>query len=277
MKKVKFRTKINRFRTKNDKFRARINRKQLMKHTLQWFAVVMVLVGIGVVSLNISKLLRRYNTQSKVLSQASSNQEAFINQSSTSEMKGVEAEIIESGIAKDEITESEVTDLETTTQESTKIKYPWLTGFLGLRELEEEPVLYEKRPDVGDEIGELYIPKLDAILPIFEGTSEDELELGVGHYSGSVLPGEKDNSVLSGHRDTVFRRLGEVRVGDSLIVRTIAGEFEYQVDKVRIVEKDDRTVIVPRPRATLTLSTCYPFSYLGSAPKRYILVAYLVQ
>lgn len=139
----------------------------------------------------------------------------------------------------------------------------------------KETILYPNRPDIGDEIGELYIPKLDAILPIYHGTSEDELEKGVGHYADSVLPGENDNSVLSGHRDTVFRKLGEVGVGDSLIVTTSAGEFEYKVSKVRIVGKDDRTVIVPKPNATLTVSTCYPFHYIGSAPKRYILVAYL--
>ncbi len=144
-----------------------------------------------------------------------------------------------------------------------------------IMERNEEPVLYPDRPKKGDKIGELYIPKLEATLPIYEGTSEEELKEGVGHFDGSVLPGEKDNSVLAGHRDTVFRNLGEVGVGDSLIISTTAGEFEYKVNKVRIVDKDDRTVIVPKPRATLTISTCYPFSYIGSAPERYILVAYL--
>lgn len=143
-------------------------------------------------------------------------------------------------------------------------------------QIEKEPVLYSKRPQSGDEFGELYIPKLDISYPIYEGTSDTELDMGIGHYKDSVLPGENDNSVLAGHRDTVFRELGEVEKGDLLIVRTSAGEFEYMVDKVRIVDKDDRTVIVPKPRATLTLSTCYPFEYIGPAPERYILVAYLV-
>ncbi len=99
---------------------------------------------------------------------------------------------------------------------------------------------------------------------------------GVGHYAGSVLPGEADNCVLSGHRDTVFRRLGEVGQGDILIVRTSAGTFTYKVRKVRIVDADDRTVIVPKPKATLTVSTCYPFRYVGPAPQRYVLVANLI-
>jgi sortase A len=136
--------------------------------------------------------------------------------------------------------------------------------------------LYHKRPEQGEHIGTLFIPKLKAELPILHGTDEDELEKGVGHFAGSVLPGEKDNSVLSGHRDTVFRKLGDVGKGDLLIVKTRAGEFTYKVKNVRIVDKDDRTVIVPKPRATLTVSTCYPFHFIGPAPKRYILAANLV-
>ncbi|CAN7335211.1 class D sortase [Peribacillus frigoritolerans] len=137
--------------------------------------------------------------------------------------------------------------------------------------------LYEERPETGDLMGELYIPKIEATLPIYHGTDEDELEKGVGHYAGSVLPGEKDNSVLSGHRDTIFRDLGEVGEGDLLIAKTEAGTFTYKVRKVRIVDADDRTVIVPKPKATLTVTTCYPFSYIGSAPERYVLVGDLLK
>ncbi|MGM0876780.1 MAG: class D sortase [Bacillota bacterium] len=143
------------------------------------------------------------------------------------------------------------------------------------KEQEQKP-LYPERPEKGENIGELIIPKLEAKLPIYHGTDEEELEKGVGHFAGSVLPGENDNSVLSGHRDTVFRKLGEVGKGDLLVVQTSAGEFTYKVKKVRIVDKDDRTVIVPKPRATLTVSTCYPFDFIGASPERYILVADLI-
>ncbi|MBB5179253.1 sortase A [Planomicrobium koreense] len=136
--------------------------------------------------------------------------------------------------------------------------------------------LYQEKPVEGDNIGDLYIPKLEATLPIIHGTDEEELEKGVGHFAGSVLPGEDDNSVLSGHRDTVFRELGEVGKGDLLVVTTEAGKFTYKVRQVRIVDEDDRTVIVPKPRATLTVSTCYPFDFVGYAPDRYILVADLI-
>ncbi|WP_257962357.1 class D sortase [Bacillus sp. UMB0893] len=135
---------------------------------------------------------------------------------------------------------------------------------------------YPERPKKGENIGSLTIPKLEAKLPIYHGTDEEELEKGVGHFAKSVLPGEKDNSVLSGHRDTVFRRLGEVGKGDLLIAETSAGKFTYKVKKVRIVDSDDRTVIVPKPRAILTVSTCYPFDFIGASPQRYILVADLI-
>ncbi|WP_332698810.1 class D sortase [Halalkalibacter lacteus] len=140
---------------------------------------------------------------------------------------------------------------------------------------EKPPSNYPLHPEIGDLMGELYIPKLDATLPIYHGTNEDELEKGVGHFAGSVLPGENDNAVLSGHRDTVFRQLGDVGENDLLIVTTAAGEFTYKVKRVRIVDEDDRTVIVPKPKATLTVSTCYPFNFVGAAPERYVLVAEL--
>ncbi|MDA7028539.1 class D sortase [Bacillus sp. CLL-7-23] len=129
----------------------------------------------------------------------------------------------------------------------------------------------------GEKIGELVIPKMKAKLPIYHGTDENELQKGVGHFASSVLPGEADNSVLSGHRDTIFRKLGQVGKGDRLIVEAAYGTFTYKVKKVRIVDADDRTVIVPKPRATLTVSTCYPFDFIGSAPKRYVLVANLIE
>lgn len=146
-----------------------------------------------------------------------------------------------------------------------------------LKERKKNAPLYTTYPKVGKEMGTLSIPRINAILPIFHGTNEDELEKGIGHYAKSVLPGEKDNSVLAGHRDTVFRHLGEVKIGDQLIVSTSAGTFTYKVHKIRIVDKDDRTVIIPKPRPTLTVSTCYPFRYIGPAPQRYVLVAGLVK
>ncbi|MFF3022934.1 class D sortase [Gottfriedia sp. NPDC057948] len=146
-----------------------------------------------------------------------------------------------------------------------------------LKQIKRDEPLYKTYPKFGDEMGSLTIPRISATLPIFHGTDEDELAKGIGHYAKSVMPGERDNSVLAGHRDTVFRELGKVKVGDPLIVKTSAGTFTYKVHKIRIVDKDDRTVIIPKPRPTLTVSTCYPFNFIGHAPQRYILVAGLVK
>jgi sortase A len=131
-------------------------------------------------------------------------------------------------------------------------------------------------PAEGDNVGSLTIPALKQKLPIIEGTGAEELKKGVGHFIQSVLPGEQDNCVLSGHRDTVFSNLGKLNIGDQLIVQTSAGTFTYEIKRIRIVDKDDKTVIVPADHAVLTLTTCYPFQFIGSAPDRYILIADLV-
>jgi len=138
-------------------------------------------------------------------------------------------------------------------------------------------VVYSPYPKIGDVIGTVSLPSLKEKLPIIEGTGDAELKRGVGHYVRSVLPGISDNSVLAGHRDSVFSQLGKLALGDPIIVRTAAGQFTYMVTKFRIVMADDRTVIVPTSYAVLTLSTCYPFRYIGNAPKRYIVTADLVQ
>lgn len=137
-------------------------------------------------------------------------------------------------------------------------------------------ILYPIRPMVGENIGNLTIPAINQVIPIFHGTDEDELKKGIGHFSGSVLPGESDNSVLSGHRDTVFRELGQLQIQDQLIVNTSAGIFTYEIKDIKIVSSDDKTIITPTNNSVLTVTTCYPFEYIGYAPDRYILIADLI-
>jgi sortase A len=149
-----------------------------------------------------------------------------------------------------------------------------LTG--STREATTRIVLQAPPPKPGEKLGTLTIPALKQTLPIVEGTSDRELKKGVGHFIQSVMPGQDDNCVLAGHRDTVFSGLGTLTKGDLLIVRTAAGTFTYAITRTRIVHKADRTVIVPSDHAILTLSTCYPFHYVGFAPDRYIIVADLV-
>lgn len=148
---------------------------------------------------------------------------------------------------------------------------------------ENKSVLQTEQPidisfEQGEAIGILKIPRFKAELPIIEGTDEDELEKGVGHYSTTVLPGQPDQILLSGHRDTVFRRLGELEIGDIFEVSMPYGEFIYEITDSKIVDADDTTVIhSTAPKEILTVSTCYPFSYVGNAPSRYILNAKRIQ
>ena len=128
----------------------------------------------------------------------------------------------------------------------------------------------------GEFLGTMKIPSIGKTANIFQGTETKELTEGVGHYLQSVMPGMADNSVFAGHRDTVFSNLGKVKLGADIVITTRDGTFKYKVDRIRIVDKNDRTVIVPTKVATLTLSTCYPFIYIGAAPKRYIVIATMI-
>lgn len=130
------------------------------------------------------------------------------------------------------------------------------------------------QPQEGDVIGVLDIPRLKQELPIVHGTDEDDLAKGVGHYATTALPDQNDQILLSGHRDTVFRRMGELEIGDELVVEMGYGTFTYKIYETDIVDADDTTVIrSTAPDEILTLSTCYPFTYVGSAPDRYIIYA----
>jgi sortase A len=141
---------------------------------------------------------------------------------------------------------------------------------------ENRSVVYPVKPKRGDYIGELVIARLEKSIPIYEGTEVDQLQKGSGHYEKSVLPGMHDNSVIAGHRDSVFAEFGRLQISDALIVQTSYGQFEYRIKGFRVVNADDRTVIVPTEIATLTLSTCYPFNFLGNAPQRFIVSAELM-
>ncbi|MEK9199523.1 class D sortase [Ureibacillus sp. 179-F W5.1 NHS] len=133
----------------------------------------------------------------------------------------------------------------------------------------------EKQFQEGNTLGIFYIPRLDREIPIIEGTDEDELAQGVGHFSSTGLPGDNRQILLSGHRDTVFRQFGELKVGDELHIKMEYGTFIYVIEDYEIVDANDRTVIQPsREEEYLTVSTCYPFSFIGGAPDRYILYAY---
>ncbi len=111
-------------------------------------------------------------------------------------------------------------------------------------------------------------------MAIVEGTDPNDLKKGVGHYKGSFFPGENGQIVLSGHRDTVFRHLGELKIGDDLKVEMPNGTFTYEIARTKIVDAKDTSIItLQHNEEELILTTCYPFRYVGNAPDRYIIYA----
>lgn len=120
----------------------------------------------------------------------------------------------------------------------------------------------------------LKIPKIDKQLAIVEGADENALDRGVGHMEQTAYPGQGEQIVLAGHRDTVFRDFSELEIGDSFIVQMPYGEFKYEIRETEIVDADDTSVVRPMGKEVLVVSTCYPFSYFGSAPDRFVAYAY---
>ncbi|RDU36315.1 class D sortase [Neobacillus piezotolerans] len=136
------------------------------------------------------------------------------------------------------------------------------------------PAVETPKPGFGEIVGLLEIPAINSELAIVEGTDPDDLKKGVGHFQGSYFPGDGGQIVLSGHRDTVFRRLGELKAGDVLNIRMPKTETLYEITGTKIVDADDRTIITLQDdMEELILTTCYPFSYVGNAPERYIIYA----
>ncbi|MGA5690603.1 class D sortase [Cytobacillus pseudoceanisediminis] len=131
-------------------------------------------------------------------------------------------------------------------------------------------------PAPGESLGELNFPSLDLAVPVVQGTHDEELKKGAGHFAGSALPGQGGHVLLSGHRDTVFTKLQHLKEGDQVTFKTDYGDFVYEAVKFEIVPADDLTVNVAKDYETLTLTTCYPFDFIGDAPDRYIVYTKLV-
>jgi sortase A len=125
----------------------------------------------------------------------------------------------------------------------------------------------------GGLIGRIDIPRLGLSAIIMEGTSSTILRRAVGHIAGTALPGQPGNVGLSGHRDTFFRPLRDIRQDDLITLRTLAGDYRYRVLSTRIVAPVDVAVLDPSGNEILTLVTCYPFYFVGSAPDRFVVRA----
>jgi sortase A len=125
----------------------------------------------------------------------------------------------------------------------------------------------------GEVLGRLEIPRLGMKVMVVEGVDEQNLKRGAGHIPGTVMPGEHGNAGVAGHRDTVFRPLRDIRRNDTVQMVTLQGTYTYRVVSTVIVDPSDVAVLGPTGKDTLTLVTCYPFNYIGSAPQRFIIKA----
>jgi sortase A len=125
----------------------------------------------------------------------------------------------------------------------------------------------------GGWIGRLQIPRLGLSVMLMEGDGTRTLRRAVGHIPGTPLPGHPGNTALSGHRDTFFRPLRNIRDDDVIVITTLQGEYRYRVMSTRIVAPDNVAVLDPGTGEILTLVTCYPFYFVGAAPNRFIVRA----
>ena len=124
----------------------------------------------------------------------------------------------------------------------------------------------------GGLVGMLDVPRLEMSTPVIQGDDDRTLKRAVGHLPDTPMPWEHGNSAIAGHRDGLFRPLKDVKVGDEIRFRTPREEIRYRVTRTSIVVPDDVSVLEPG-RSALTLITCYPFYYVGTAPKRFIVHA----
>lgn len=130
------------------------------------------------------------------------------------------------------------------------------------------------RPVAAEEVlGRLVIERLGVSVMVLEGTSAKTLRRAAGHIAGTAMPGETGNVGISGHRDTFFLPLQNVRRGDTVALSTRAGQFRYRVVSLTVVQPDDTAVLAGGEGEVLTLVTCYPFTFIGAAPERFIVRA----
>jgi LPXTG-site transpeptidase (sortase) family protein len=126
-------------------------------------------------------------------------------------------------------------------------------------------------------LARLEIPAIDLSAMVLEGTDTWTLNRGVGHIRGTAAPGVKGNTGIAGHRDGFFRGLRNISKNDRILLTTVDGTYHYRVASIQIVSPNHTEVLAPTPEPSLTLVTCYPFFFVGDAPKRYIVTSRLVK
>ena len=153
-----------------------------------------------------------------------------------------------------------------------------LTGTKPPAVKEQPPAAASKPPSMatGDLIGRLTIPRLKLEAMVREGAGATTLDLALGHIPGTSLPGQPGNVGVAGHRDSLFRGLGQIHQSDRIEFQTLSGNYAYEVESTSIVKPQKVNVLDPGLYPEITLVTCYPFHYVGSAPERFIVKARLV-
>jgi len=127
--------------------------------------------------------------------------------------------------------------------------------------------------DLGGLIGRMEVVRLGVSVMVVEGTSNKTLRRAVGHIAGTALPGQAGNVGIAGHRDTFFRPLRNIHPDDLITLTTLRGEYRYRVVSTKVVGPDNVAVLDSDGSEVLTLVTCHPFYFLGSAPNRFIVRA----
>jgi sortase A len=128
-------------------------------------------------------------------------------------------------------------------------------------------------PPIGSPIGKILIPRLGIAAIVDEGIDNKTLNLSVGHIPFTALPGQPGNVGIAGHRDTFFRSLRNIQRNDIITVTTLRGDYRYRVVSTKVVSPSDVAVLDSDGTEVLTLVTCYPFYFVGSAPERFIVRA----
>ncbi len=139
-----------------------------------------------------------------------------------------------------------------------------------LRTIAQRP---REAPSRGELLGILDIPRIGLSSIVEQGADSKVLRESVGHIPGTALPGQSGNVALAAHRDTYFRHLSALRPGDKIVFHSLSGTYTYRVQSTKVVQPTDTAVLVETEQPTLTLVTCFPFYYVGSAPNRFVLVA----
>jgi sortase A len=157
--------------------------------------------------------------------------------------------------------------------------YQWYEGWRITRVEQQHPlpvvVERKKPPKLHQVIGRLEIPQLHLSTIVMEGDDADVLRLGAGHVPGTALPYEPGNVGIAAHRDTFFRPLKSIQPNDRITLTTPDGKFDYVVESTEIVRPSAVNVLDATTHPELTLVTCYPFYYIGSAPMRFVVHARL--